>query len=237
MLPAPACADLRSGRRHGQPPSGNSTRGHHLQGPHIFGPTDASCVFGYAYAQAEDNFWQIEDSWGASEVYGQKTQDDDLVIRTLEIPRLTKAEYKRSSPRVRELLDAFADGLNYFLERNWNPQGGYGKDDGHAGLQHVGHWAVEERHGACDAVHQPAPAVFRFRLSDDRAQRAPGLELYGEQAGCLRCLRGNLRQARQSACLPLCRWIYAGGYREAAAWSDTISVKTDQGIVRAPTRC
>ena len=30
--------------------------------PHIFGPTDASCVFGYIYAQAEDNFWQIEDS-------------------------------------------------------------------------------------------------------------------------------------------------------------------------------
>ena len=31
--------------------------------PHIYGPTDASCVFGYAYAQAEDNFWQIEDSY------------------------------------------------------------------------------------------------------------------------------------------------------------------------------
>ena len=30
--------------------------------PHIYGPTDASCVFGYAYAQAEDNFWQVEDS-------------------------------------------------------------------------------------------------------------------------------------------------------------------------------
>ena len=46
--------------------------------PHIFGPTDASCVFGYAYAQAEDNFWQIEDSYmralgRASEVYGLKT--------------------------------------------------------------------------------------------------------------------------------------------------------------------
>src|SRR5215469_14426194 len=59
--------------------------------PHIFGPTDASCVFGYAYAQAEDNFWQIEDSYlralgRASEVYGAKTLDDDLVIRTLEIP-------------------------------------------------------------------------------------------------------------------------------------------------------
>ena len=29
--------------------------------PHIYGPTDASCVFGYAFAQAEDNFKQIED--------------------------------------------------------------------------------------------------------------------------------------------------------------------------------
>src|SRR5580700_6538827 len=91
--------------------------------PHVFGPTDASCVFGYAYAQAEDNFWQIEDSYiralgRASEVYGQKTLDDDLVIRTLEIPRLAKAEYEHSSAPMRELLDAFADGLNYFLARN-----------------------------------------------------------------------------------------------------------------------
>jgi acyl-homoserine-lactone acylase len=91
--------------------------------PHIFGPTDASCAFGYAYAQAEDNFWQIEDSYiralgRASEVYGQKTLDDDLVIRTLEIPRLSKAEYERSNPQIRQLLDSFADGMNYFLEHN-----------------------------------------------------------------------------------------------------------------------
>jgi acyl-homoserine lactone acylase PvdQ len=54
--------------------------------PHIYGPTDASCVFGYAYAQAEDNFWQVEDSYlralgRAAEVYGKKTLDDDLVYR------------------------------------------------------------------------------------------------------------------------------------------------------------
>ncbi|HKP14044.1 MAG TPA: penicillin acylase family protein, partial [Blastocatellia bacterium] len=52
--------------------------------PHIFGPTDASCVFGYAYAQAEDNFWQIEDSYiralgRASEVYGPRTLADDML--------------------------------------------------------------------------------------------------------------------------------------------------------------
>jgi acyl-homoserine lactone acylase PvdQ len=44
--------------------------------PHVYGPTDASCVFGYIYAQAEDNFWQIEDSYiralgRASEVHGE----------------------------------------------------------------------------------------------------------------------------------------------------------------------
>ena len=28
--------------------------------PHVFGRTDASTVFGFAYAQAEDNFWRVE---------------------------------------------------------------------------------------------------------------------------------------------------------------------------------
>ncbi|HLG13469.1 MAG TPA: penicillin acylase family protein [Blastocatellia bacterium] len=91
--------------------------------PHIYGPTDASCVFGYIYAQAEDNFWQIEDSYirslgRASEVYGEKTLSSDLLNRALEIPKLAMAEYERSSPRARQLCDALADGLNYFLATN-----------------------------------------------------------------------------------------------------------------------
>jgi penicillin amidase len=91
--------------------------------PHIFGPTDASCVFGYAYAQAEDNFWQVEDSYiralgRASEVYGQRTLNDDLLNHALEIPRLAQAEYERSNKRMRELCQALADGFNYFLAHN-----------------------------------------------------------------------------------------------------------------------
>ena len=31
--------------------------------PHIYGPTDAATSFGLAYAQAEDFFWQIEDTY------------------------------------------------------------------------------------------------------------------------------------------------------------------------------
>src|SRR5882724_9732124 len=72
--------------------------------PHVYGPTDASCVFGYIYAQAEDNFWQIEDSYirglgRASEVYGDRTLSDDMLNRALEIPRLGKAEYDRTTGR------------------------------------------------------------------------------------------------------------------------------------------
>ncbi len=91
--------------------------------PHIYGPTDASCAFGYMYAQAEDNFWQIEDNYiralgRASEVYGERTFNDDLLNRALEITKLARNEYDRSSPRVRELANALADGLNYFLATN-----------------------------------------------------------------------------------------------------------------------
>src|SRR5262249_52393947 len=30
---------------------------------HVFGATDASTVFGFAYAQAEDNFWRVEENF------------------------------------------------------------------------------------------------------------------------------------------------------------------------------
>ena len=91
--------------------------------PHVYGPTDASCVFGYAYAQAEDNFWQVEENYieaigHAAEVNGEGSLQADLLNRTLEITKRSVAEYKSASPHTRELCDAFADGLNYYLEHN-----------------------------------------------------------------------------------------------------------------------
>jgi acyl-homoserine-lactone acylase len=91
--------------------------------PHIFGATDASCVFGFLYAQAEDNFWQVEDNYlcslgRAAEVYGESKLAQDMVNRALEIPKLAKAEYERSSPKVKEMSIAAAEALNYFLAKN-----------------------------------------------------------------------------------------------------------------------
>lgn len=91
--------------------------------PHVFGRTDASTVFGFAYAQAEDNFWRVEENFihalgRASELYGEKTLDEDRLNRALEIPRLAREEYARLDRHMRSLCDAYAAGFNYYLARH-----------------------------------------------------------------------------------------------------------------------
>lgn len=93
--------------------------------PHVYGPTDASCVFGFIYAQAEDYFWQIEDNYlraigRAAEVYGEKSLADDLLNRALEITKISQKEYEAASPKLKEFGQALADGLNYFLATHPN---------------------------------------------------------------------------------------------------------------------
>lgn len=88
--------------------------------PHIYGPTDQSVVFGYLYAQAEDNFWQVEDTYiqalgRAAEVYGERMLNADLLNSELEISRLSMEEYQNSDRQMQTLCQAAADGLNYFL--------------------------------------------------------------------------------------------------------------------------
>jgi len=91
--------------------------------PHVFGPTDASVAFGFVYAQAEDNFGQIEDSYiGATgrlaEVHGEKSLNADILNRSLEIVRLSKAEYDHAAPGLKALADATASALNCYLEKH-----------------------------------------------------------------------------------------------------------------------
>jgi penicillin amidase len=91
--------------------------------PHVFGRTDASTVFGFAYAQAEDNFWRVEENFihalgRASEVYGERSLDEDRLNRALEISSLAREEYARLDRHMRSLCDAFAAGFNYYLERH-----------------------------------------------------------------------------------------------------------------------
>jgi len=91
--------------------------------PHVFGRTDASTVFGFAYAQAEDNFWRVEENfiWAlgrASEVYGEESLNEDRLNHALQIPKLAQEEYGRLDSHMRTLCDSFAAGFNYYLSRH-----------------------------------------------------------------------------------------------------------------------
>jgi penicillin amidase len=91
--------------------------------PHVFGRTDASTMFGFAYAQAEDNFWRVEMNFIYSlgrraEVVGERGLNEDRRNRALEIPRLAREEYARLDPQMRAICDGFAAGFNYYLARH-----------------------------------------------------------------------------------------------------------------------
>jgi acyl-homoserine-lactone acylase len=87
---------------------------------HVHGKSDADAVFGMIYAQAEDDFPRIEANYLTSlgrtaEADGEKTVWQDLRARLYVSDSELKADYARSPVAMRQLMDAWADGLNYFL--------------------------------------------------------------------------------------------------------------------------
>jgi acyl-homoserine lactone acylase PvdQ len=91
--------------------------------PHVYGDTDASVVFGYLYAQAEDHFSEIEDNYAAAigraaELRGERALAGDVWNSLFEIPALSKAEYQSASPTMRSLYDAAAGALNFYLSKH-----------------------------------------------------------------------------------------------------------------------
>jgi acyl-homoserine-lactone acylase len=88
--------------------------------PHVFSETDAGAVFGMAWALAEDDWPLVEENYlqalgRRAELAGENAVAGDWMARALRIVPLSVAEYERASPRMRTLLDAFADGMNRWL--------------------------------------------------------------------------------------------------------------------------
>src|SRR5437763_3373601 len=92
---------------------------------HVHGRTDADAVFGMIYAQAEDDFPRIEANYltnlgRTSEADGEKAIWQDLRARLYVSEPELKADYARSPLPMKRLMDAWADGLNYFLATHPN---------------------------------------------------------------------------------------------------------------------
>src|SRR5215218_10846576 len=91
--------------------------------PHIYGKTDADAVFGLLYAQCEDDFPRIEMNYieklgRMAEVNGESALYDDLLIRLVLDSAEAVADYKRSPAWLQQLMNAYADGINYYLYKH-----------------------------------------------------------------------------------------------------------------------
>ncbi len=87
---------------------------------HVHGKTDADAVFGMIYAQAEDDFNRVETNYLNSMGRLAEAEGDSQIYRDLRMklfidPADMKAQYQNSPAWLKALMNAWADGLNYFL--------------------------------------------------------------------------------------------------------------------------
>jgi len=90
---------------------------------HVYGKTDADAVFGMEYAQAEDDFNRIETNYlnalgRLAEADGPAAIYSDLRMQLFIDPDSLRAQYRRSPAWLRRLMDAFADGMNFYLYKH-----------------------------------------------------------------------------------------------------------------------
>ncbi len=90
---------------------------------HISGKTDADAVFGAIYAQAEDDFNRVETNYINSmgrlaEAEGEAEVWRDLRMKLFISPEAMKAQYEASPAWLKALMNAWADGLNFYLARH-----------------------------------------------------------------------------------------------------------------------
>ena len=87
---------------------------------HVHGRTDADAVFAMVYAQAEDDFDRVETNYINSlgrlaEAQGEDAIWQDLRQKLFIDPDVLRADYASSPTWLKSLMDAWADGLNFYL--------------------------------------------------------------------------------------------------------------------------
>jgi acyl-homoserine-lactone acylase len=90
---------------------------------HVYGKTDADTVFGMIYAQCEDDFNRVETNYlnamgRLAETEGEGKVYQDLRMKMFIDPEVLKKEYAESPEWLRKLMDAFADGANFYLAKH-----------------------------------------------------------------------------------------------------------------------
>jgi acyl-homoserine-lactone acylase len=91
--------------------------------PHIYGPTDASVVFGLLYQQCEENFQGVERNYlyqlgRQAEADGAGVLYTDVQLQMITDTAYAIKAYQTSPLWFKKLMNAFADGINYYLYKH-----------------------------------------------------------------------------------------------------------------------
>ncbi|MDE2888653.1 MAG: penicillin acylase family protein [Gemmatimonadota bacterium] len=89
--------------------------------PHIYGKQDVDVAFGFGYAQAQDHLIPMLLNYRAaagtvSEVLGAGHVDSDERALLWRIRSVAVAGYGALSPEIRDLIGAFTDGVNHYID-------------------------------------------------------------------------------------------------------------------------
>lgn len=89
--------------------------------PHIYASNDHDLFLAQGYVHAQDRFWQMDywrhiGSGRLSELFGESVLETDRSLRTLGFARVTQAELDRYSKEELALMQAYADGVNAYME-------------------------------------------------------------------------------------------------------------------------
>ena len=152
---------------------------------HVHGHTDADAVFGMIYAQAEDDFNRVESNYltalgRTAEAEGSQALSADLRQRLFIDPGQLRSDYAHSPAWLVALMNAWADGLNYFLATHAqvHPRA----------LHHFEPWmalAFTEGSigGDVERVNLPALAAFYHVDSQPSAATTAGIPWSRDRAG------------------------------------------------------
>ena len=95
--------------------------------PHIYGEKDSDVAFGLAYAHAQDDFVTIQEQLlqargTYASVYGRGKNNInaslDYLVGLLKINETVDNEYQNLSDETIAICEGYADGLNYYIEKN-----------------------------------------------------------------------------------------------------------------------
>ena len=89
--------------------------------PHITARNGEDLMFAQGYVHAQDRLWQMElqrryASGRLSEIFGEVTVEADRFMRTIGLRRVAEAEAVHCDEEERRVLEAYARGVNAFIE-------------------------------------------------------------------------------------------------------------------------